>query len=723
MQLKYYYTFKSTSKNYRVEILENTLDQITSKEIKNTTTGFILKSVDTDSKIVNVIGTAANFTILSPKSFEYIDLLTPEIQKYCVVLYENNIAIWSGWLNTEYYQEDFAISSKIDLDFTAADFNILERIKWLKEDGSIYSDNMSYYNIIKTIFDKLQLPFKNLFIGIATTSEDFTINTNDTLLHNLYSNWKNFYDEDLVAMNCREVLDTILTPFSLSIKQVENSFYIYDLETIQSTLPTFKKYSNSFAYIGSESIVCNKGDISIIKPNSNDITYNSIPAYNRVKLAYNRYRIDSIAKSSIGDKDLNNFKAVEHHIDIGDNNENYNYDKNNYYNCKTFTNLTSLGDNVNYCELIGTGEYSKYKDKIYGISYDDTTLTNSTLIKITKPLPYIISIDKYRLQLDVKLRLGTNITYFSPSKSIDATILGQAYLPIVIYIDSGIVNATDAACNNIMFYTNNSYFFGTGSYGWVSSTINRTTKEIAKYEKAYIPYYNNDKTGSIANTWLNPVPLRWRNTEFKENPPEINEKNFTIPMPNYSGSLNFFVQSGVKLYTNKGVVYSKSLVPYMINDFDFKLVDTNFLEINQDDIEYNSYIDKRYKDNADEIETKQGTNIDVYPLENAAILYKKTDNTFGYVNKFRRAGVIEIIEKLNLRTYMSNYMTNSVKLELDLNNTFTPFGFLTYNKYLPNTNLGIYSYEIDFEDDNVHITTMQIYKDNININNIDYEYN
>ena len=242
MNIAYYYEFRGLDNILnRVEIL--TGNDVNGKEVIGTGTPFVLEYTDV-KKLEPIQGAGATIGIVSHEIFEFVSLHTDDMQEYMVKMYRDGKLYWMGWLDPELYEEQLSDYPPYPVEFTAADFNILERLKYKDENDSNYTDIVSLTEHLKRCLAKLGLPFDRICIGCSTTAEGIELSENETVLDKLYVMSANFYDEDDEPMSCREVVESILRPFGMMMVQRDGNLYIYDLNTIWDGL-SMKCYNYS----------------------------------------------------------------------------------------------------------------------------------------------------------------------------------------------------------------------------------------------------------------------------------------------------------------------------------------------------------------------------------------------------------------------------------------------------------------------------------------------
>ena len=229
----------------RVEILSEVSG--IEEYVKTGKSPFVLRYADV-MKLDPVHTAQATIHLISQYDFQFISLHTDDMQGYRVDFYRGGILFWTGWLDSELYNEVLSKSSPYEVEFSASDFNITERLKYINDSDAKYSDIVPVMTHIKRCLDKLKLPFGKIYIGCTTTIGGISLNSSETALHKSYVTSSNFYDEDGKPMSCREVLDNCLRPFALMMVQKDGNVYVYDYNTIKKGLPMNRFDFSSMTY-------------------------------------------------------------------------------------------------------------------------------------------------------------------------------------------------------------------------------------------------------------------------------------------------------------------------------------------------------------------------------------------------------------------------------------------------------------------------------------------
>lgn len=180
---------------------------------------------DADSKRETIQGSTATLTVESPGDRTYIGLYTTVPGSVQLRVYSNNALWWSGTLDPEHYEEPFSMQRNYDVTFTFTDFGILPRLAYnllgVQSLDSIFNDAISRCTLATSSYT----PY------IATTAK-----SDNAQLWTIRSD--NFTDEDGESMTLADVLEAVMQPLDLHIRQHLGHIYIFDLHSLSSRTAT-----------------------------------------------------------------------------------------------------------------------------------------------------------------------------------------------------------------------------------------------------------------------------------------------------------------------------------------------------------------------------------------------------------------------------------------------------------------------------------------------------
>lgn len=185
----------------------------------------------------------------------------------------------------------------------------------------------------------MDLPLTKIHVGLSTTAG--TLAAGETILHTLYANYGNYYDERGEPKTCREVLDTILLPLSAFLTIYGDAVYILDVDTISSDVVSVKTYGMPNGEYLTAGNITNHTQITEMLDGSESVTMRS--GANAVELTLSKYSVKN--PLSLGtDSPTGYINSAVFNTTIND--EAYTYEEKRYAQCPGFVNL--YPDNVQF---------------------------------------------------------------------------------------------------------------------------------------------------------------------------------------------------------------------------------------------------------------------------------------------------------------------------------------------------------------------------------------
>lgn len=270
--LRYYAEFKDIDNiTYRVEILQEADEAFTPQEVTLAANPVTIEWGEV-SKMDPVMGSGATLKLISMTDGQFLDFYTVEVGAIRMDVYRAGKLYWSGTIDTELYEEPYSLANRYVTDVTFSDFAILERISW-QEKGL-----MTLGDIVSKCLEASQVSYSEVVKHISTTIPDE--NGALELLDNCMLSLENFYDEDGEAWNMREVLEEVLRPFALRLKQKNGKIIIADLNSLYDTSGTQIEWRGS------------------------DSTLSVEPTYNKVVVKYSPYSQADIFDGSFDEDEI-----------------------------------------------------------------------------------------------------------------------------------------------------------------------------------------------------------------------------------------------------------------------------------------------------------------------------------------------------------------------------------------------------------------------------------
>ena len=227
--------------------------------------GIYIEYNTNDNKFTPVRGSGLTVDLYNNPSVDRNDFFTVGLFDVEVVVLRqistgDYVRVWSGYLDTELYSEDYS-SSIGTLSVTA-------------NDTLAVLSNVDYFDYSYKASDgTIKAPYR---IGTATISDILKVCLSDTYIQQYYIasdiyspqyvedsityyateflefkvDLSNFVDEDNESMSKRDVLEDVLEPFGLSLWLSGNICFIYDPSLASDGAVTFGVYTDTLTHIG-----------------------------------------------------------------------------------------------------------------------------------------------------------------------------------------------------------------------------------------------------------------------------------------------------------------------------------------------------------------------------------------------------------------------------------------------------------------------------------------
>lgn len=698
MNIKYWYEFKGLDEVLnRVEIL---CDGATKPaEIKGADSPFSLKYIDV-KKLDPVQGSQVSLRLISKKVFQFIDLHTDDMQDYLVRFYRDGLLYWVGWLDSELYSENLADSPPYPVEFSGADFNVMERLKFRDENEKAYTDIATLLAQLKRCFNKLGLPFQKLYIGCSTTPEGITMSASETALHKLYIQSSNFYDEDNEPMTCREVVESILQPFGLMMVQRDASVYIYDYNTVKIG-GVMKCYNfGTLAYIGDTAVDVSLGDISDIGTRSTEASLGFEEMINNVTITSSLYGENQAKDVSITEKTVSGL------IDstLGRDYSQYYYSK--HPDAENISGDFAVFKRDNESNIEG-----------YRMPYITNPQIITPIFRVRCPM-YLIGTDTlYYIHLKIQTYVNTRDNPFLTDSGVkDNANSGTIKLHCNFY-------STDSSGKILRYYD---LVKNNGSQ-WVD------TFDGSLEQGRCILWLSNHEavTGSALDAWI---------TNANKNNPMSNRMNIetissagkglNVPTNNTNGYLVFEITNKCRIVnpkddtgTSTDNLLAENLVKHiLVNDISIELLDREENAISTDDYEFKSYVNKKVSSDYDDVQLKCiSANEEKAPIGKANIL-RKTNSGYELQLSYTRAGQTNILERLLMCGIHSNFATKNKVISVDIKMSDNPaLRYTTYKNVIQSDGMYITGATLDFHEAKTTIKAVDFSADVAKLSIIPYD--
>lgn len=683
MNIRYFHEFRGYGNvQYRFEI--TTANRVQPKEVIGTAAPFILK-YEPVKKLNPVRGAQATLEFISEQIFQFTDLHTDDMQGYQVKFYRNTELYWIGWLDSELYNERLSAYPPYGVQFSAADFNIWERLKYQDMAEAKYSDIVPFITHLKRCFEKLNLPFQKLYIGCSTIPEGITISESETPLHVLYMMSQNFYDEDNEPMTCREVVESILQPFGLMMVQKDANVYIYDYNTVKRGLPMKQYNFNTFSYEANAVIDFNHGNSLEIGIMSTEGDYGFEEMVNNVNITSSLYGDINVTDVSVNESNL--------------------HDKNGELVNESYTtSFYSTCDGWDYNMFILLKSHEKNSTLMGAklVYTGDGKENNKLQFKNTSAL--IVPADTAFLRLKVNAYINTKKDPFDNEEKVDAPDTTRRML---IYCRILLSDDTQ----DIMYYN---------GVRW------KDTQEGKPVEETILVFMDsgNWRDTRVLNKWLTNSTVYWTGSSAPETVID-KEKDYQagikIPLPPKSGYIKLAI-ARAEINSNETIPKKyKTVKDLLIDKVSLSLEDADENSLSTDDFEFKSYVNKKVKSDFDDITLKCISANEAHEPIGKANILRREGGSYKYQTSFTRAGQTDILERLLMCTIHSNYSQKNEQFSSVIKITDNPaLSYVSYNPILPGQYL-VMGCTLDFNAGKAKITAVGYSEDVAKLSNIPYD--
>lgn len=714
MNVKYYYEFEGTDKVLnRVEMLCDAA--VTPAEITGATSPFILEYPEV-KKLEPVQSSGAKLNLISERVFRFLDLHTDDMQGYLIKFYRAGALYWIGYLDSELYTEDLSATPPYPVEFSAADFNILERLKFQDENEKRYTDITTLLTQIKRCFDRLNLPFLRLYIGCSTVAEDVALSASETALHKLYIQSTNFYDEDGEPMSCREVIESILEPFGLVMVQRDACVYIYDYNTIKAG-GTMKCYDfGTLAHQGDVAVPVALGDLSEIGFASTDAALGFEEMINNTVISCSPYMDTTVLKAAEVKEENVSVKVIPGSMDY------ITYTRDVYGRCPGW-------------EVLNNGSFVLYTNKD-----DDKTINGASLAKLTDNISSAVSLfrlkttqllistpAKYYLRLKLQCYVNVRNNPFDANETAANKAIVNT-VPVNLY--------TVDKAGNILYYFDNLHTGPEYPRGrWLKSE-NGTIPA----ERCQLLFSQSDmRNADVLNSWVTNSNYRPALITSVEGVPE------KIPQKDIGAGLFIPIDSTVygtlvlefhnrctvmrirktssiyRLYPINTGDNPTEIKDVLVNNVQMSICDGDQKELKNLDCEFKSYVNKKVVTDFEKKELKvTSCNEEQIPTGKGCILALK-NGIYAFQLKYTRGGQTDVLERLLMCSIHSNFTTKNRNISVDIKMTENPaMRYVTYNGILPSKGMLVKGCTLDFDTAVTRITAADFSEDTVKLSSLPY---
>lgn len=259
-------------------------------------------------KFAAVKGMSAEIVLFAEQDRQFLDLYTADYKQCMVEVLKNGIPFFLGYLDAETYQETFSEDKYYDVSIFANNgINVLERDRYVDENGDTYSGSADMLTVIERIIQSLGLPLQNIKYAADIAVNSYSVPADEIILQHLIVNQDNYIDEDGIVMSNRNVLESLLTPLGLTLFIEGEDVWIVDTEYLKNeTITVLSKPIGSGTFSAAQINIVK--DLADLAQASGEFMIEA--GFNLYKLTKNRYVKDVIEEVDFDDED--NYEGGEY---------------------------------------------------------------------------------------------------------------------------------------------------------------------------------------------------------------------------------------------------------------------------------------------------------------------------------------------------------------------------------------------------------------------------
>jgi len=264
---------------------------------------------------IPVVGKGATIKVLSVTNGQFLGLYTLDPVKRMIKIFKNNQANpwWLGYINAEQYSEPYSRLTNYPVTINCNDgFNALSRFKYLNGTDK-YVTLETMWTVLTRILARTGLPYQYIYFASKLSCTGVTPAADETIWHNLEVDQNNYYDEQDEPMTHRAVLEELLKPKGLQIRQESGSIFIYEPQMLADTSFSAKRFNGTtYAYVDTVA-VSNNFDISNgdINWDNEDQVLNIKSGFSKQKIRYSPYMPQGGAVEELDFSDRDKWTGAE----------------------------------------------------------------------------------------------------------------------------------------------------------------------------------------------------------------------------------------------------------------------------------------------------------------------------------------------------------------------------------------------------------------------------
>lgn len=634
---------------YRVEIHQESEVAYTPQEVVLAADPVMIEWPEV-SKIDPLQGSGATLRLVSMTDRQFVDLYSVEPKTIRMDIYRAGSLYWSGTLDTELYQEPYSFKERYVTEITFSDFGVLDRLLWEQHDwmtvGEVVNHCVEATGILYTAIDKY----------VATTVPTMPGN----ILTDCTISADNFYDEDGEAWSIKEVLEEVLRPFALQIRQKNGKVTIADTHSLSAIAPQSIEWRASDSQLGVEPVY-NKAIVTF-SPFSETELFNGNMDADKILSNPDTPGVTTLFVP-LPETDYNGFKIylgpsiqspiVEQGLTIGGNARLFRIDPDNNGSIATGV---AWGVKGPLSEWIGNAPQEAIIE----------TDSLGTMIMQTPKMPVQRGSVYQKIQISLDVLFDPRINPFAEAGNDNKKAEWEEFREDVNFF---------AIPCRVAFYTLDGKVFTYDTTNRWKNLRGGPYESFEKVEKKYpgewiegdggrvaISYYSeSDRENDTGlNGWStnkqNIGQWHWDGLPLSAT---LNNAGEKIPMPDKIGFLQVTVFAGAayvnvaREFENGFVEISNLLRWQLYKDLRVEVVSYSGGAIELEDVVVSAWLNPAAKEETS-IDTYLGSETIRTPMARGAILRSDTSEA---IRSFTRAGVTDSLERLLVGTVYSNYAT------------------------------------------------------------------
>lgn len=649
--LRYYSEFKSLDgATYRIELMQEAESAYTPEEVTLADDGITIEWGEV-KKIDPVMSSSATLRLMSMSDRQFIDLYTVEPKAIRLDVYRDSSLYWSGTIDTELFEEPYSQLTRYVTEVTFSDFAVLDRLTWENTGMATVGE------VINTCLSASGVSYASIEKYISTSIPDSTADIFDGCSLSL----ENFYDEDGEAWTIREVLDEVLRPFALQLRQKNGRVVIYDTNALASLTPQEVEWRAADSRLGVE------------------------PTYNKVELTFSPYATAELYDGSFDeekimpDKNASDVTSLRVMIPDAETGITGFY---LYYDAARSTmeqiQRLSVGNNARLFEISPENDGEESVGVMWGVRPYSDDWSGQAPRSLILAAPFIegaflqsepfyvqpsVASDRLKISLDVLYDPRKNpFEVESANNGVDewktfksmAVFGGVPCMLVVNGVDGSTWTYDNSALWTALYGDEGSFYekYENNRGSWVSGRsgvlwLSYYDQGDRKKTSAFTGWATNKQS---IGCWTGDLP------KFIT----LNIDGEKISLPPVAGTATLYVFTGIITFAKGGVTSTpnQTAVPTAARWLLYKnprISITSFYgkEKDVEDITYSAWINKAAEEELP-VDTYIGTPTNRTPLARGSLLLS---NGYAPISAFRRAEMTDKAEKLLIGSIYSNYAT------------------------------------------------------------------